>query len=81
MLLVVRTKSAIVGTAVFDRCVPVQRHLWRLEEDFTAAAVVVYVVSHQHTFKAVLGTPFQHVNTVVLEDDFGVDSAETRSAE
>jgi len=72
MLFVVRAETAIVRATVLHRRIPVKWHLWRFEEDFTAAPVVIHVIGHKHTLKPVLPASLQHVNAVVFEDDFGV---------
>jgi hypothetical protein len=75
------TQAAVVGTAILYGGVPMQRHLWWLEEDLAAAATVIHIVGHEHTLKAVLRTPLQHEDGIVLENDFGVYAAKARSTE
>jgi hypothetical protein len=58
----------------------VVRHLRRLDEYFTAAAVVVDVVGHENAFETVLGATLEQEYVSAFEDDFGVDTAEARCA-
>jgi hypothetical protein len=70
----VRTKSTVIGTAVFNGGVIAIRHFRGLDEDLTAAAVV-HVVRDEDTLKAMLWATFEHVHVVFLEDDLGIDAA------
>jgi hypothetical protein len=75
MLLMVGAETAIVGTSKFHWSVEMLRHLRRLDEYLTATAIVVDIVGHEHALKTMLGTPLQHVDTIVFKYDFGVDPA------
>ena len=77
----IRAETAIVWTAVLHGSIPVQWHFRWLDEDLTAAAVVINIIGHQDTLETMVRAPLQHVDTVILKDDLGVDPAETRSAQ
>jgi hypothetical protein len=71
MLFVVGAEAAVVGASPFDWGVVDERHLWRLEEDFAAAAVVVNVIGDEDFLGAVLGAAFEEEDFVVLKNGFG----------
>src|SRR5271163_5125641 len=75
MLFVVGAEAAVVGASPFDGSVVDLGHLWGLDEDFAAAAVIADVVGDEDTLGAVLGAAFQEVDVVVLENGFGFDFA------
>jgi hypothetical protein len=80
VLFVIWAKPAIVGASVLHWRVPVPGHLRWLNENFTAAPVVINVISHQDTLKAMLRTSLQHKHLLVFEYNLRVYAAEATSA-
>src|SRR5882762_8697905 len=68
----VGAQAAIVWTSPLHRRVVLQRHLRGLDEYLAATSVVVDVIGDQYPFAPVLHAMFQHVDFLVLEDDFGL---------
>jgi len=75
VLFVVSAEAAVVGASPLDGSVVDLGHLWGLDEDFAAAAVVVDVVGNEDALGAMLGAAFQEVDVAILENGFGFDFA------
>ena len=80
VLLMVRAESAIVGTAVLDRRVELQRQLARLQRQ-ARALVVIDVGGDEHLFETVARAPLVQVDALVLENDFRLHLAQARGAD
>ena len=71
----VRAQPAIVRASPLNRGVIDQRHLWRLDEDFSAASVVLDIISNQHFLHAMIGTPLEHEDLLILKNRLALDLA------
>src|ERR1700677_5090722 len=73
--------AAVIGTSELYRRVEVSWHLRRLEEDLTAAAIIVHFIGDQHSLKAMLRTALDHEDAVTLKDDLRVDALKASATE
>src|SRR5581483_9935037 len=71
VLLVIGAEATVIWASPFHGGVVNQRHLGGLDEEFAAAAVIVYVVGDEDVLGPMVGTALEKVNLAVLEDDFG----------
>jgi hypothetical protein len=81
MLFVIGAQTAIVRAAPLYRRVVNQGHLRRFYEDFTAAPVIINIISNQDTFVPVLGAAFQHEDLSILKHSFAFDLLKARGAD
>src|SRR5437667_2158879 len=73
MLLMIAAKAAIIRTSPFDGSVIDERHLWRLDEYFTAAAVIIHIIGDENSLVPVLRAALEHENLAILKDSLGFD--------
>src|SRR3954470_22912090 len=76
MLLMIRAKPAIIWAPIFDGRIELQRHLpgpQRLPREF----VILGVGADEDFLKPMLWAPLVQVDIAVLNDDLGLDLAET----
>ena len=73
MLLMIAAKATIIRAPPLDGSVVNQRHLWRFDEDFTAAAVIIHIVGDENSLVPVLRASLEHENLAILKDGLGFD--------
>src|SRR5438309_1858172 len=73
MLLMIAAKAAVIRTSPFDGSVIDERHLWRLDEHFTAAAVIIHIVGDENSLVSMLRAALEHENLAILKDGLGFD--------
>src|SRR5256885_16675693 len=68
MLLMIAAKAAVIRASPFDGGVIDERHLGRLDEDFTAAAVIIHIVGDENSLVPVSRAALEHENLAILKN-------------
>src|SRR5213592_1430370 len=79
MLLMIRTKPAVIGASPLDRRIKFQRHLPRLNR-LPRQLVILRIGRNQHLGKPMLRTPLEHEHILILNHHLGLDLAKTSGA-
>jgi hypothetical protein len=77
----ISAKTAIIRASPFDWRVVNQWHFWRLNENFTAAAVILDIIRDKYPLAPVLWATLKEKDLAVLKDSLGLDLSITSRAD